>query len=72
MSANIPDTMLLSDLLKPTGYARCLAVSDSPSVSAPYVQQIQSVTSDELSVDENYRESFSEVTENVVLAALGA
>ncbi len=55
-----------------TGYAHCLVVTDSSSVAEPYVKPIISVTSDELNIDNNYRETFSEVTEDVVLAALGA
>ena len=55
-----------------TGSAHCLVVTDSSSVSEPYVKTILSVTSNELNIDENYRETFSEVTEAVVLAALGA
>lgn len=54
------------------GYARCLAINHSSSATEPYVQQIQSVTSDELSVDQYFRESFPEVTEDVVVEALGA
>ena len=55
-----------------TGSAHCLVVTDSGSVSESYVKPILSVTSDKLNIDENYREEFSEVTEAVVLAALGA
>ena len=53
-----------------TGNAHCLVVTDSNSVAEPYVKPIVSVTSDKLNIDANYREEFSEVTEDVVLAAL--
>lgn len=53
-----------------TGNAHCLVVTDSSSVAEPYVKPIISVTSDKLNIDTNYREEFSEVTEDVVLAAL--
>ena len=53
------------------GDARCLAIVHSSSVTEPYVQQIQSVTSDKLSVDQYSRESFPEVAEDIALAALG-
>lgn len=55
-----------------SGGAHCLVVTDSSSVTDPYVKPILSVTSDKLNIDENYREEFSEVTEAVVVAALGA
>lgn len=55
-----------------SGGAHCLVVTDSSSVTDPYVKPILSVTSDKLNIDENYREEFSEVTEAVVAAALGA
>lgn len=55
-----------------SGDAHCLVVTDSRSVTDPYVKPILSVTSDKLNIDENYREEFSEVTEAVVAAALGA
>lgn len=54
------------------GSAHCLVVTDSSSVSEPYVKPIKSVTSDRLSIDPYGRETFPEVTEDVVLAALGA
>lgn len=53
-----------------TGNAHCLVVTDSHSVAESYVKPILSVTSDKLNIDENYREEFSEVTEDVVVAAL--
>lgn len=53
------------------GDARCLAIVHSSSVTEPYVQQIQSVTSDKLIVDQYSRESFPEVAEDIALAALG-
>ena len=55
-----------------SGDAHCLVMTDSSSVSEPYVKPILSVTSDKLNIDTNYREEFSEVTEDVVAAALGA
>lgn len=55
-----------------SGDAHCLVVTNSSSVSEPYVKPIISVTSDELNIDDSYRETFTEVTEDVVLAALGA
>lgn len=56
-----------------TGDAHCLVVTNSNpgSVDEPYVKPILSVTSDKLNIDTNYREEFSEVTEDVVAAALG-
>ena len=54
-----------------SGDAHCLVVTDSSSVAEPYVKPIISVTSDKLNIDSNYRETFTEVTEDVVAAALG-
>lgn len=55
-----------------SGDAHCLVVTNSSSVTEPYVKPIISVTSDKLNIDSSYRETFTEVTEDVVLAALGA
>ena len=46
-------------------------MTDSSSVAETYVKLILSVTSDKLNIDMNYREVFSEVTEDVVATALG-
>lgn len=54
------------------GYAYCLVTANSSSSGAEYVQQIRSITSDKLSIDQYGRETFSEVTEDVVAEALGA
>lgn len=54
------------------GYAYCLVTANSSSSEAEYVQQIRSITSDKLSIDQYGRETFSEVTEDVVAEALGA
>lgn len=54
-----------------SGDAHCLVVTDSSSATESYVKPILSVTSDKLNIDTNYREVFSEVTEDVVAASLG-
>lgn len=56
-----------------TGNAHCLVVTDElHSVSEPYVMPIKSVNSNKLNIDPYGRETYSEVTEDVVAAALGA
>lgn len=56
-----------------SGNANCLVLSGGRSVDSGYcVQSITRITSDGLVVNDYNRETYPEVTEDVVLTALGA
>lgn len=56
-----------------SGNARCLALQiDNSDQANNFIQPIRKLTSSELTVDSSFRESYPEVTEDVVLAALEA